>query len=231
MTPEQLAELEAAAAAAKQAAEAAGGTDAALNQAVLDAESALTAAKSSQDPLATELERTREKTKRTEAEKAAHSLKKNAERAQELGLDPAAILGIRPGDVIPDAEDETRPMTVGDFRRLEESRATKTALELAELIEDPKERELTKEYLGRVRPSGDPQEDLRFARLAVNSVKSGQILEEIQRTGPTSAFVTGPGAPARPVAREQELTADELYYTRPPWNMTREAVIAARPKT
>lgn len=231
MTPEQLAELEAAAAAAKQAAETAGGTDEALNQAVTDAEAAVTAAKSSQDPLATELERTREKTKRTEAEKAAHSLKKNAERAQELGLDPAAILGIRPGDVIPDAEDETRPMTVGDFRRLEESRATKTALELAELIEDPKERELTKEYLGRVRPSGDPQEDLRFARLAVNSVKSGQILEEIQRTGPASAFATGPGAPARPVAREQELTADELYYTRPPWNMTREAVIAARPKT
>src|SRR5258706_16055881 len=94
-----IADLEAATAAAKLAAETAGGTDEALNKAHTDAEAALLKAKTPSQPV------------RTEAEKAAHALKKNAERARELGVDPAEVLGITSGTHIDEEIDDDTPLT------------------------------------------------------------------------------------------------------------------------
>lgn len=180
-----------------------------------------------QTPIEVELEKERNKTEgRSEAEKAAFSLKKNAERVKELGLNPADILGIRVEDqvITPDT-----PVTVGMLEQMRREDTKKTAIELAEGIEDPKERELTIHYLKtRIVPSGDAQDDLRFARQAVNSVKNGQIAEELARGTSPKNFSSGAGAPPKPTPATPELTPEELMFTRPPFNMTPQEVISKR---
>lgn len=177
----------------------------------------------SQDPLDVEIERTK-KEGRSEAEKAAFSLKKNAERAKELGIDPAEILGLKKEE--PKDNDE-----VPEWYKKEQSKANaKTALELADSIEDPKERELVQIALNSVVTSGTPEERLRVARGYVNSVRNGQLVEEISRAGTPKHFSSGTGAPAKPAAKKPELTPQEQQFTKPPFNMTPAQIIAARPK-
>lgn len=180
----------------------------------------------SQTPVQAELEREKGKTVRTEAEKAAFALQKNAERAKELGIDPAEVLGLKRTQ-----EPVGTVVTVEMLEAREKEKAHKSALQMAEEISDEHERELTKNYLkNRIVPSGDPNEDLRFARLAVNSVKSGQIAEELARGGTARTHVSGAGAPPKQVNKEPELDATELAFTRPPWNMTKAQIIAKRPQ-
>ncbi len=230
MDPKKIAELEAATAAAKQAAEAAGGTDEALNKAATDAADALQQAKapSQADPVKVELERVRNQGARSEAEKAAFTLKKNFERAKELGIDTAEVLGLKPGEP---AVDESAPLTVGMYNEIKKNEAQKTSLQLADDITDEHERELTKHYLSaRIVPSGNPQEDLRLARQMVNAVKNGQILEEAARRGDPKNHSSGPGAPPKTHQSSGELTPEELPFTRAPWNMSKEQIISKRPK-
>lgn len=185
-------------------------------------------APSTVDPIKQELEKV-QKQGRTEVEKASFSLKKNAERAVELGIDPAEVLGIKPGTP---AVDKDAPLTVGMYEQMQKDQAQKTSLQLADDITDESERELTKHYLAtRIVPSGDPSADLRLARGMVNSVKNAQIIEEAGRATGAKAHGSGPGAPPRTVAPAGELTAAEIPYTKAPWNMTKEAIIAVRPKS
>lgn len=179
----------------------------------------------SQDPLEAELQREEKRGTKSEPEKAAYTLQKNAERLRELGLDPAEILGLKtkeaPGTV----------MTVEMFEAMKKEDSQKTALQMADEIQDDHERNLTKKYLlERIVPSGDPNEDLRFARNAVNSVKNQQLLEEQGRKGVAGTHVSAPGAPAKRTPKEQELSAVELRFTRPPFNLTKEEIIAKRPQ-
>lgn len=181
----------------------------------------------SQDPVKTELERVQRKEPKSEAEKAAFALKKNAERAKELGLDPAAILGVAP--VVDSTSDDT-PMTVGMFKKQRAEEAAKTALQLADEITDENERELTKHYLNtRIVPSGNPQEDLSFARAAVNSIKNGRIAEEMGRRGAATTH-TGSGAPAKREDGEFVPTAEESALMRPPFSLSKEKILEARGK-
>lgn len=182
------------------------------------------------DPIDEELERAR-KQPRTEAEKAAFTLKKNADRARELGLKPEEILGFdASGAPIVEDEDDSKPLTRGDLKAMRREEAQKTSLSLADKIEDSRERELTKHYLEtKIRPSGDAEQDLKDARALVNSVKNSQIATEINRTKEPRRTSSSSGAPAK-VEAPVELTAEELSFTRPPFNMTPAAVIATRPK-
>ncbi len=233
MDAKKIAELEAATAAAKLAAEQAGGDDEDLNKALTDAQAAeATAKSSSQEPIDKELEAERAK-KRTEKEKAEFTIKKNAERLRSLGGDPAAALGISAGADDGDDEDDSKPMTRGEFKKMKQEEASQTAIQLAEAIEDPKERELTITYLrDRIKPSGNPQEDLKFARQAVNAVKSGQIIEEAGRRIAPKTHSSGGGAPGSGEGDgEFVATAEEAGFMRPPFNMTKEQIIAQRPKS
>lgn len=180
----------------------------------------------SQDPIDQAIEREKAQTKNfTEAEKAAFNLRKNAERAKELGVDVEEVIGIRK---------ETTTTDDGDvpewFKKHQASQSRKTAVELAESIEDPKERELVKLYLKRVVPSEDPREDLRFARQAANATKNEQIMEEIGRKSTPGAFASGAGAPAAKKPVTPELTPQEQLFTRAPFNMTAAEIIAKRPQ-
>jgi nucleotide-binding universal stress UspA family protein len=179
----------------------------------------------SQDPLDVEIEKGKEEKRQfTEAEKAAFNLKKNAERAKELGVDPATVLGLS-------QETQTEDDDVPEwYKKREAQAASKTALELAEAIEDPRERELVKMKLETVITSGSPEERVRIARGYVNSVRNGQIAEEVTRAKAAPAFGNGAGAPANKAPAAPELSAAELPFTRPPFNMTPAEIIAKRPQ-
>lgn len=176
----------------------------------------------SQDPIKAELEKVRKP--KTEAEKAAYSLVSNAKRVKELGLDPKSILGFE----TPTVEDDT-PVTHGDLKRIQQTEAQKTALILAEeQIQNEDERELTKYHLeNTIKPSGDPKSDLRNARALVNSVKNSQFAEEAARVTKPKTIVAGGSVPAvhEPVF---EPTQEEIAYMRPPFNMTKDAILKAR---
>lgn len=186
------------------------------------------------EPLQTALEQEIERENkrgegRSEAEKAAFSLKKTAERMKELGLDPAEVLGL--SQVAMPIVDKDAPLTVGMYEQMQKDRSQKTAIELAEEITDQHERALTISYLKtRIVPSGDPEDDIRFARQAVNSVKNSQIVEEISRSVKPKNFSSGASAPAMKVSIEPELSTDELMFTKPPFNMTRAEIISKRPQ-
>ena len=124
-------------------------------------------------------------------------------------------------------EDET-PVTLGMLKKLDQDKSKKTALDLAEDIEDDDERELTKHYIkDRVTPSGDPKEDLRIARAIVNSLKNSQIAEEVDRKKNPKNKGTNPGSPG---THEKEFrpTEEERVFMNPPYNLTNEDIIKAR---
>lgn len=184
----------------------------------------------SQTPIEQEIEREEKRNEgRSEAEKAAFSLKKNAERAKELGINVEEVLGITQTAPTAPIVDKSTPLTVEMYEQMERNRAQKTSIQLAEGITDEHERALVTQYLKtRIVPSGDPEDDLRFARHAVNSVKNGQIAEEMSRGTAPRNFGSGAGAPPKPPQKEPELTAEELLFTKPPINMTPAQIIAAR---
>lgn len=178
-----------------------------------------------ESPVEVELRKEQGRIVRSEEEKAAFSLKKNFEKVKELGLDPEEILGVKPKD----APDKDQPLTVAMLEQLQKENGKKTALQLAESIEDTKERELTKIYLeNRIVPSGDAQEDLKMARALVNSVKNGQIAQLAATRGTPAAHSSSPSAPAK-VEKEVELTREEQVLMAG-FNLTKEQVLAARPK-
>jgi len=182
-----------------------------------------------QDPLKVELEKVQRKEGKTEAEKAAYSLKKNAERAKELGIDPAEILGFSKSEVTDDLDDDDKPVTLGMLKRMEMEKAGQTALHLAEDIDNEAERELTKYHLeSTIRSTGNPSEDLKLARAIVNAAKNSQIIEEVARKPSAKTHSSASSAPAKPEDEHIELTRDELAFTRPPFNLTEKDIIAAR---
>lgn len=175
-----------------------------------------------QDPLKTELEKV--KSGRTEAEKAAFSLKKNADRVRELGGDPASIL-----DIGQPTDGDDTPVTRAELNELIAKQGSKTALQLAEEITDSTERELVKHYLEtRITASGNPHDDLRDARRLVNSIKNEQILEEQNRKSPAKTHSNSSGVDGKSSKPEPELTPEEMLFTKAPFNMSVADIIKSR---
>lgn len=116
------------------------------------------------------------------------------------------------GTIIIDEDDDDKPLTKGDLKRIERDRAKKTALQLANDLEDEDERSRVTELLEtRIVPSGNPQKDLELALAAVRSEKNADLARIAARNG-TKKPVTrssGSGAPANEEA-EFVPTDDEL---------------------
>lgn len=145
----------------------------------------------SQDPIKQELDKVKGQ-ERSKLEQAEYNLKKNVERLKQLGGDPTSILGSA------EETEDDKPLTIGEFKRLKQQEAQATALQMADGIQDESERELTKHYIAtRIVPSGNPEEDLKFARAAVNSVKNSQIAEEMARKGTAKTHSSGTSAPEK----------------------------------
>jgi hypothetical protein len=203
MTQEQIAEQEAATAAAKKEEEAEAGKDGKTSN-------------PHSDPVKEALDVERKK-KRPEIERAAHSLKMTAERLRELGGNPAEIIGHDATSHNAEEEgDDDKPVTRGDLKRMERERVQRTALQLAENITNPDERELAKEYLRtRIQPSGNAEADLADAMALVNSVKNRQVSEEIARKAglPAKRHISGTGNPPAE-NKEFEVTDEEKAAAR-----------------
>lgn len=161
--------------------------------------------------------------KRTEAEKAAFTLRKTAERVKELGLDPNEILDLNRGE----SDEDDKPVTLGMLKQIQMQDARKSALQLAEEITDEETRTAVKQALEtRVTPSGNPEEDFRFALAAVSAPKNKQVMEMITNYVPPKRVVTGGSMPAH-IEEEFTPTEEERYHMTH-FGLTKEKVIAAR---
>lgn len=170
-----------------------------------------------QDPLKTELEKVQRKS-RTKVEKLQYSKKRIDEQLKDLGID----------DELEENEDD-KPVTLGMLKQLQAQTATKTALDLANEVSNETERELLKYHLeNTIRSTGNAQEDFRLAQSLVNAVKNQQITEEVLRKTQPKTHTTSSGAPLKQEQPSEELTPDEVAYTRAPWNMTKQQILDAR---
>lgn len=225
MSDVNIAELEAATAAAKQLADE-NPDDDSLQQAYREAEDNLTKAKTPPaDPIKSELDKVRG-SKKSEAEKLTHSLKGIAKRAKEIGIDPMSILGdgIDPND---GDDEDNKPVTLGMMKKMEQERAQQTALSMAQNIEDESERELAIHHLqNTIKPSGSAEADFATALTLVNALKNSQILEEVARKSKPKAYSSAAGAPAN---REErfEPTPEEAAMMAS-FNLTKEDILKAR---
>ncbi len=102
-------------------------------------------------------------------------------------------------------------MTVAMYEQLQKETAQKTALQMADSISDTNERELTKYHIeNTIRASGNPTE---VARVQIPA-----------RHG------SAPGAPALALGKDIVLTPEEMSFMRPPFSLSKEQIIASRPK-
>lgn len=175
-----------------------------------------------QDLLKQELEKV--KTKRTQKEKLIYTKNRIEQQLKELDGDGE--------NLEPSIEDE-KPLTMGEYKKLQSANVTKSALQLADEIENETERELTKHYLqNKIVSSGNPQEDLSDARALANKIKNAKIAEmAIQKPGVIRTSSQGGGTPF--VAPEEELTPAEQRLLKSPLGagLTKEIILATRKLT
>ncbi len=174
------------------------------------------------DPLQDELDKVRQKEGgRTKLEKLIYTKNRVDQQIRELGGEE---------DVTPEPEEDDKPLTRGEFKKLQQDQATKTALDLADTIDSETERELTKYHLNNsIKSTGNPAEDLKLARAIVNASKNSKILEEVQRKGEAKTFSSASGVNANQEDREAELTPFELeLMNNPQFKLTKGDILKAR---
>jgi len=158
---------------------------------------------------------------RTEKDKAIFTIKKQAERLQEMGVDPSEIIGKKPNG----------NSEVPDWYKQEKAKEqTQNALQMAESLADAETREQVKTYLKtRIVPSGNPTQDFKDALGAVSAAKNKQILEEMARA--TSPKVVASGGSSDPTKEEEFIpTEQESIFMKPPYNISKEKILEARKK-
>lgn len=173
---------------------------------------------STQDPLETELNKVKNKG-RTKAEKLLYTKKRVEEQLRELGIEEDT------------EDDDDQPVTMADLKRFQAQNAQKTALDLASSVTNETERALIEYHLeNTIRSTGNPQEDFQLAQGLVNAVKNKQIIDETIRKPQAKTHSSGSGAPAKVAKPQDELNAVEKQFLSAPFNLTKEQIIAARPK-
>lgn len=179
-----------------------------------------------QNPIEAELGKLKGKEKRTRLDKLIFT----KQRIEEQLLEEKKALGIEEEKV-----DDTKPLTLGEYKKIKQEEAKETALDMADDIQDEKERELTKFHLeNTIKLSGDPKKDLRQARLLVNAVKTAQIAEEAARKSTPSSHFGGAGAPPletpefNPTPEEAQMMQMKGLDGKP--LLTKEDIIKSRSK-
>lgn len=196
-----------------------------LKTAYEQAEGAATEAKSKADALSQEhTEDPERKRKVDKLKRKKHFINKELEslgESEEEDLDDV-------GDE-DDLDDPDRPVTVRDLQRIETRKASKTAGEMADAVEDPVARQAIKDGLKSIVPSGNAETDFKKAVAIANSEKNSKVLEELGRRTRPPEHRSGAGAPPRKADAEFVPTAEEAAFMRPPFNLTKEDILKARP--
>lgn len=175
----------------------------------------------SKDPIKEELDKVKNRGEgKTELERALY-------KKQQLDKRIAELKGTT-GEEIAET-DEDKPVTVKMLREIQREDAQKTALQLAEDIKNEYERELTKHHISNtIKPTGNPNEDLRLARAIVNSVRNSQIVEEAARKVKAKEFSNGTSAGEK---FEEEFTpTTEEATLMQGFGLSKEEVLEARKK-
>lgn len=109
-------------------------------------------------------------------------------------------------------EDDSKPLTMGDLKRIRRDESQSTALSMANEIEDDEEREQVIDILeNRIIPSGDPKKDFQLAMNAISSEKNRQIASIAAGKRPVATRSSNGGAPIKTEAQfvptDEELAA------------------------
>lgn len=212
--------------AAKQALEDAGGEDETLKSAYETAELAAKDAHAKTEALSQGPAPAADSDKQRKIEKARRKLGFIKDQLRDLGAEDEEE------DDEEDLDDPDRPVTMADLQRIKAREAAASALQMADTIEDAEDREAVKAALKSVVASGDPQKDFKNAVAIASAERNKVILEEHGRRAKPPAHGMGQGAPARhEEGGKFEPTAYEAKFMRAPFNVTKEAIIAARAKT
>lgn len=127
-------------------------------------------------------------------------------------------------------DDDDKPITRGDLKRIAIENASQTASQMADAVQDPAAKQAIKDALVRLVPSGDALKDFADAVAIANRGKNSKVLEEIGRTPPRIAHHTSAGGPPRKLDGEFVPTSEEARYMRPPFSLTKDQIIKARPQ-
>lgn len=158
-----------------------------------------------ENPLKAELEKVNGK--RSKLEQLLYTKKRVEKQLAE-------ITGTREDSTTQGDDDDNRPLTVAEFKKLQAHESTKTALDLADEIDDEYERELVKHYVSTGIRTGNARQDLEIARAFVNSKKNAMVAEEAYRSKTAKPYSKGNSAPAKTEEAPIELTADEQMFLR-----------------
>lgn len=213
---------------AKAALESAGGADEALQTALDEAETAATAAEAAATALSQNPNPDDGKDKKIKKLKRKQGF--IARELEELGADDEDDEGDddEEDDVLEDLEDST-PLTVGAYKRIQAKGARETALQMVKAIEDEEDREAVRAALKSVVVSGDPDADFKKAVAIANADRNSKVLEELARTGNARRAPTRTGAAPKKAAEPFVATALEQSYMKA-FNLTEKDILAAREK-
>lgn len=201
--------------------------DANLKKAHDDAKVAYDDAKASADALSQNQQYSPEQIAKMKRKRAA--IDRDLREAGELDSDENDDDPTDDDDLDDDDEDLDKPVTRRDLRRIERSNAAKTALQMADAVTDEVAKKAVKDALKRIRPSGNSEQDFADAVALANRERNSKILEELGRKSRANVSRGGSGAPPRPEEDAFEPTNEEARFMRPPFNMTKEEILKARP--
>lgn len=164
---------------------------------------------------------------RTPEEIAEFNLKKAADKARAAGIDPTKVL--ETATASEEVPDDDKPLTMKDLRAMQTADAKRSALEMAASLPETEREEVIALLETRIVPSGDAAEDLRLARSAVAADHNKQIAEDIARKPEIRRTASG-GSSSVASETPFEPTESERVFMAPPYNLTKEQIIAKRPK-
>lgn len=208
---------------AKQAADAAEGTDEALNAAYTEAERIAGEAKAKADALS------QEDADDPIAKKRAKLIRKKQIIGKEL-----AKLGAGEDDDEDDEDadedddiDPDRPLTLRDINKIEAKKLQLTVQEMVKSIPDAGDQQAVREALRSVVASGDPAADFKKAVAIANADRNSKVLQEAGRRIAAQPRATSSGA--APIREEAFTpTAEEARYMKAPFFVTKEDIVKAR---
>lgn len=125
------------------------------------------------------------------------------------------------------SDDDNRPLTVGEYKKMQQGQQRESAIEVAASIDNEDERNEVIELLStRLVPTGNAQEDVRLARDIVNAERNRRILEETGRKGAPQQHANVPGAPGKP--EEIFTPTQQEQYMMQSFGLSKEQIMKAR---
>lgn len=127
-----------------------------------------------------------------------------------------------------DNDDLDTPITRRDLAKIEADKASASAMQMADAVEDPLAKAAIKEAMKSIRPSGNAAQDFKNAVAIANIDKNSKVLEEIGRKASVTVHRNGAGAPPKPADADFIPTREEEGFMKPPFNLDKAAILAAR---